>query len=169
MNRVFKIIFSGLLFLLLGFSSFAQTNEATRLLEEQNIPITKQQMIESSQTGDSTTVSLLLQAGVNPNFGIGDFKTSPLHAATIMGHLDVVKLLVENDAKINKAYSDYYTATPFWYAVNNGDLEIVKYLLENGADPMVENRDGWTPIRQARQHNYPEIIQLLEQEIKNRN
>lgn len=137
--------------------------------ESKSVPITKEQLGNSAEYGKLEEVRFLLKSGIDPNFGIGEHKNSPLHAATIMGHLNVVKLLIKNGAEVDKVYSGYYTATPFWYAVNNGDLEIVKYLLENGANPMVENRDGWTPLKQAKQHNYPEIIHLLEQEIKKRN
>lgn len=134
-----------------------------------NIPITKKQMVKSASQGKYEEVNSILKSGINPNFGIGEYSTSPLQAATIMGHLPVVKLLVRNGANVNEKYSDHYVATPIWYAANNGDFEIVKYLLENGANPTVEDRNGWTPLRQAKFHDHTKIIDLLEKEIDKNN
>jgi len=76
---------------------------------------------------------------------------------------------VERGANVSEKYSDYYVATPIWYAANNGDVEIVKYLLDNGANPTQVNRYGWTPLRQAKFHNHTEVIELLENAIKKQN
>lgn len=140
-------------------------------LESKNksVPITKEQLVTSAEYGKIEEVKFLLKSGIDPNFGIGEQSTSPLIAATIMGHLSVVKLLVKSGANVNGKYSDHYIATPIWYAANNGDFEIVKYLLDNGADPTVEDRNGWTPLRQAKLHNHTKVIELLESAIKNQN
>jgi len=133
------------------------------------IPATKKQLVKSAGQGKYEEVNSILESGINPNFGIGETKQSPLLAATIMGHLSVVKLLVENGAKVSETYSNKYVAPPIWYAANNGDIEIVKFLLEHGADPTAKNRDGWTPLRQAKLNNDTKVIELLEDAIKNKN
>jgi hypothetical protein len=135
--------------------------------ESKSVPITKEQLVNSAEYGKLEEVQFLLKSGIDPNFGIGEHKTSPLKAATIMGHFPIVKLLVRSGANVNEKYSDHYVATPIWYAANNGDFEIVEYLLDNGADPNVEDRNGWTPLRQAKLHNHSKVIKLLKSAIKN--
>jgi ankyrin repeat protein len=57
-------------------------------------------------------------------------KERPLNMAVMMGHLDVVKLLIEHGAKVNQT-SNY--STPLSMAVRSNYKEIAEYLLENGA------------------------------------
>jgi len=152
--------------ILINMPLMAQQNQASKILNERNIPVTKEQLWESAKNGDTKTVRLLLQAGINPNYGLGKYGESPILNATIMGHLAAVKLLVKYGAKIDTSYSKKYVATPLWYAVNNGDTDIVRYLLNKGANPLKKDRLGWSPMRQAKLYNETEIINLLEKAIK---
>ena len=55
-----------------------------------------------------------------------NFSTS-LHFATIAGHLNVVELLVQNGADVNKP--DENRNTPSHLAAHHGQLDIVHFLL----------------------------------------
>ena len=46
-------------------------------------------------------LSLLLDAGANPNVPGGDDKYTPLHDAVDAGHVEIVKLLIERGADKN--------------------------------------------------------------------
>jgi ankyrin repeat protein len=50
--------------------------------------------------GDARTISLLLEAGLDPN-SIGDMGETPLHYAYSFDHNDVVKILLEHGANPN--------------------------------------------------------------------
>ncbi|KAL5509700.1 hypothetical protein EMCRGX_G005116 [Ephydatia muelleri] len=58
--------------------------------------------------------------------------SSPLKAACLNGHLDVVKTLLEAGANINQA--DKKGRSPLYAASCNGHLDVVKTLLEAGAN-----------------------------------
>jgi len=74
-------------------------------------------------------------------------------------YLEIVKLLIENGADINK--SDNYGQTPLFIACQNGYLEIVKLLIENGADINKSNNNGKTPLFIAREYQRFEITAVL--------
>ncbi|HEX4999800.1 MAG TPA: ankyrin repeat domain-containing protein [Terriglobia bacterium] len=50
----------------------------------------------------------------------------------------------------------YDGATPFWLAANNGDIEYMRLLLAHGADGMIPNKFGVTPLMVAAGLNYYE-------------
>ena len=55
-----------------------------------------------------------------------------LHQAASEGHLEVVRLLVENGANVNAR--DENGRTPLFRAADEGHLDIVRLLVENGAE-----------------------------------
>ena len=84
---------------------------------------------------------LLCEAGVDQEKANVDVAT-PLHAAALNGHLDMVKLLCEAGVDKEKAAVD--GATPLHVAALIGHLDIVKFLREVGVDKAGRNerRDG---------------------------
>lgn len=52
------------------------------------------------------------------------------------------------------------------FAVRIGFSDITKLLIDKGADVNRVDRYGWTALRFAQEHNYPEIVQLLESKLK---
>ena len=48
------------------------------------------------------------------------------------GHVDVVKVLIQNGADVND--SDYRERTALHFAAQRGDVGVVKVLIQNGAD-----------------------------------
>jgi|GEM_PF-122597 len=50
----------------------------------------------------------------------------------------------------------YDGATPFWLAANNGDVDYMRLLLARGADPVIPNKFGVTPLMVAAGLNYYE-------------
>ena len=82
---------------------------------------------------------------------------TPLMLATQKGNLQIVKLLLENGASVDKQEE---VLTPLMFASNRGDLEIVKLLLENGANVDKES-NGFTALFFASQNGHLEIVKLL--------
>ena len=89
--------------------------------------------------------------GVKQGSNIHDNKA--LRYAAQSGHLDMVKLLVENGINI---YADNEWALQV--AAQNGHLEVVKFLVEHGADIHVDN--DWS-LRMAVQQGYLEVVKFL--------
>ena len=75
--------------------------------------------------------------------------------------LDMVKLLVENDAiDVNVADSDGNTA--LHKAAQRGDYDMVEYLItKSRANPRLKNNAGKTPKNLAQQENHDRIVFLI--------
>lgn len=68
---------------------------------------------------------------------------TPLHAASIAGHLDIVKLLLDAGCVVDPV--NLARDTPLHDAIDNGHLECVKSLLSAGANPRKANGKGEDP------------------------
>lgn len=89
-------------------------------------------------------------------FARGD---TPIHAATYWNHVDIVRLLIDNGADINR--TNCWGATPLHYAVVCRYHDIAQMLLESGADPEAKTRSGMTPIEIARKVKDNNLVSLL--------
>ena len=65
-----------------------------------------------------------------------------LHFAAQLGHLEIVRLLVEVGA--DKDQADNQGATPMHIAAEEGHLDIVRFFLESGADSDRSTNQGAT-------------------------
>lgn len=89
--------------------------------------------------GETEIVSDILNSNrVEIDFFYDKLKGTPLILACKNGYLDIVNLLVENGANINKVSKENingeeYEYTPIMYATENGYTDIVKYLIYKGA------------------------------------
>lgn len=85
------------------------------------------------------------------------FGKTPLMTAAQYGHLDAVKLLLENGADINKQTSEgdcwspdqnlcitHGKRTALMYAAQEGKFEIIEYLLKMGADVNLQDTENLT-------------------------
>ena len=90
------------------------------------------QLVEEAAEGDyKECVRLLTERWADPN-SMTDSR-SALTAACRNGHSDVVSLLLEHRAQINKPSKS--GATPLYAACSGSHYELASFLLERGADP----------------------------------
>lgn len=68
---------------------------------------------------------------------------TPLHTASIAGHADIVKLLLDSGCIVDPV--NLSRDTPLHDAIDNGHLECVKLLLSAGANPRKANGKGEDP------------------------
>ncbi|KAJ3108888.1 hypothetical protein HDU96_007392 [Phlyctochytrium bullatum] len=132
----------------------------------------------AASRGDYECVRLLVDAFAN--LEVYDSSQNPaLVWACRNGHLDIVRLLIDSGASVNRGLSPEPTHPPFLpvsalYAVMDGpneQVDVVKTLLEagadvnwRGADPNVINYndpDPITAIHQAVSNRRPEVLKLL--------
>ena len=83
------------------------------------------------------TAKVLLEAGANVN---GTQSVTPLHVAAGHESENVMILLMENGANINR--QDSNGLTPLHYATCFDNFECVKVLLEKGADTNIKTYEG---------------------------
>ena len=82
----------------------------------------------AAQYGHSEIVRTLLDEGEDPNrYGPGHSHSTPLHQASLAGHLDTVKLLVERGAKLDMR-DTVWSGTPTDWAENAGQIAVVRFL-----------------------------------------
>ena len=83
----------------------------------------------------------------------------PLHAGTLNGHADIVKLLIHKGANVNALDDD--GDVPIIFASGGGHEEVVKILLEHKADVNAKKKNGWTPLMAAAWNRHSSVVGLL--------
>jgi len=121
-------------------------------------------LLTAADCGDLALVSQMLKDGakvnekfMNPQFNL---KCTALHYAVRSGHLEIVRLLLENGANVNALEHEDWT--PLYYAANNGHYRIAKLLLEHGADKSIkDNYKGRTALDVAKYRQFHDMVELL--------
>lgn len=103
--------------------------------------------------------TLLSVGGVDVNAKNKDGRTALIEAA-MEGHVEVVRLLLENKADVNEKITKA-CATALMAAACNGHTETVKLLLENKADINAETSNGGTALQYAAYKGHIEVVKLL--------
>ena len=90
----------------------------------------------------------------------------PLASAAAEGDLPRVRSLLSIGASPNaEGVDNRYTALTG--AAEAGYTEIVRLLLQKGADPLLKNGEGQTPMECAKRNGHADIVLLLEEAQKN--
>ena len=117
---------------------------------------------EAAKRGDAEMLSLMLQAGLDPNgdTNIASFPLpTPLQAAAEKGHADIVRMLLAADADANAKGDNGETA--LHTAAEYNRTEIAPLLLAAGANVSAKDRRGRTPLHTAARHEALDIVPLL--------
>lgn len=111
----------------------------------------------AAREGNLKEVRRQLAWGVNANKRHFFTRDTLLIEAAANGHLDVVKLLIENGADVNLKGEAWYG--PLHAAAAKGHIEVVKILLENGADVNIFHHNK--PLHNAAMNGHIEVAEIL--------
>ena len=92
-------------------------------------------------------------------YGTQSIKNLALLNASGRGHLDVVRLLLENGADVNAA--DISGNTALMRASENGHTDVVRLLLEKGVDVNAVYNHGETALMRASAWGHLDAVRLL--------
>jgi ankyrin repeat protein len=113
----------------------------------------------SSLIGLAEPTRLLLELGADVNIQ-GARYGNALQAASVNGHVTIVRQLVNSGADVN-AQAGYWDKTPLAAASYNGHNTIVDYLIESGANVDSHSKKSWTALEAASAGGHETIVQRL--------
>ncbi|KDO32888.1 hypothetical protein SPRG_02579 [Saprolegnia parasitica CBS 223.65] len=132
----------------------AQQNNSNRAqLEGLGVCLSKAALL-----GDVGQVRELLGQGANVHW-LNSHECTPLFAAAINDHDEVVGLLLDANANVNHTSKD--GLTPLMVAVRMGHAIVVRRLLSAGAKVNCKDNDGITALYAASNGGHADAVQLL--------
>ena len=129
-------------------------------------------ILKASREGKVQEIRSLFSSGICDRncINLDDNNSSdvPLCVAAKNGHGNVVQLLLDNGADLNKRDNYGITplnragATPLHWAAEEGHKDVVKLLIVRGADPnQGVGEVEWTPLQKAAYHRHKGVAQIL--------
>ena len=103
-------------------------------------------LLDAAAAGDDKGVVFALSKGADINVSTNQGVTALMYASQY-GYLDIVKILVYNNANLEAKTVDSCTALSL--AVRNNQSECAEHLIREGADLETKDSDGVTPLMYA--------------------
>lgn len=114
---------------------------------------------------DPELMSLAITLGNKPGLITSPYHGTALIAAAHLGRAEVVRRLIAAGAPLDHVNNLGWTALMEAVVLGDGGRnhqEVVRLLVEAGADRSITDRNGATPLDQARARGYSAIVGLLE-------
>jgi hypothetical protein len=116
-------------------AGLGRVEEVRRLLLTADTERRHRALALATQLGHAGVVRLLLDAGEDPNRYNPEghhAHSTPLHQAALAGHSEVVRLLVEREARLDIEDTIFH-GTPLGWAIHGEQIEVESYLRAHGA------------------------------------
>ena len=107
----------------------------------------------------------LLQAGANPNLRNDDY-ASPIHTAALRKNPDLMKILVEFKADLNRIHSNKLNRTAAHLAAASDNIKVLEVLLAAKADFKQTDTKGFTPLGVAALFGSDTAAKILMDNLK---
>jgi len=114
---------------------------------------------------DMEMFKIALAGGADPRAVTGPYDGTALISAAHLGHVEMVKSLIDAKAPLDRINALGWTALITAVVLGNGDknyLDTVEALVKAGADAQIKDRAGLTALDHARARGYTEIVKILE-------
>jgi len=92
---------------------------------------------------------------------------TPLMVSSTKGHYSIVKILLEEGAKVNHQDKDGQTA--LMKACVSQNIELIELLIESGAEVDLQDKRGWSALSRVASGGNLSIVQLLVKQGANIN
>ena len=103
-------------------------------------------LLKAVDKGQIDLVQELLDSGNDPNEDAGPEGAYPLHLAALKGNKEIVRILLDNGARIDLKATNKDEATPLAWAAFFGQKDVVTLLIESGAPINVLDANHSTPL-----------------------
>ena len=128
-------------------------------LFQREITEDEEKLWSAAQDGNVEKITRLLSIGLlDINSIPKHLYTTPLWIAALKGHKDVVNLLLNKGAEIDKR--DDYGKTPLHVAAW-GHLHVVELFLDRGAQHDSRNRGGRAPLHMAAEGGHKDVVKVF--------
>jgi ankyrin repeat protein len=114
---------------------------------------------------DPALMSLAIELGNDPGLTTSPYDGTALIAAAHLGHVEVVRRLIEAGAPLDHVNNLGWTALIEAVILGDGGpdhQEVVRLLVRAGADRKIADRDGMTPLAHARARGFTRMVTILE-------
>lgn len=122
-------------------------------------------LISTSEVGDDPRLlRLTLENGADVEI-LDSYNGTGLIRAAERGHVEIVRELLKTDVDVNHVNNLDWTALLEAIVLGDGGeqhTEVVRLLVEAGADVNLADGNGVTPLEHAREQDFEEIAELLE-------
>jgi HEAT repeat protein len=137
-------------------------DEATRILQEQGIQLTMDELWHSIHERDSQIVQAMLAAGISPNSESQGMSVLTLALFSYEGtaeEKEIIQALLDYGADVN--YKTEIDVTPFFYCAGKCEPDLLLKMIKAGAILEVKAKGGATALTQATGANKVENVRLL--------
>jgi hypothetical protein len=114
---------------------------------------------------DLEMLKIALAGGGSARNVTSPYDGTALIASAHLGHVDVVRMLIEARAPLDHVNNLGWTALIEAVVLGNGDknhIDVVEALVKAGADVDIKDRQGNTALAHARQRGYADMVKFLE-------
>jgi len=133
-----------------------QRKHVTKLLVESEAKV---DIYSASALGMTDRVRSLIRADRKAAGKAGYYDLTPLHWATMGGHLDVMRLLIANGADPNAKAKD--GVTPIYGAIAYDHHEATDMLISKGASVKMKATGGLTPLHHACSYGREKLVRVF--------
>ena len=113
---------------------------------------------------DLEMLKIALAGGGSARNITSQYDGTALIASAHLGHVEVVRTLIEAKAPLDHVNNLGWTALIEAVVLGNGDknhIDVVEALVKAGADVDIKDRQGSTALAHARQRGYAEMVKIL--------